>query len=74
MCDTVENANIRLILVCIIAAKLPTSSDNAPSAANTSCQSPFCNAKPSTRIRNVNTVAAILGMEPMNAATEVGAP
>ena len=74
MCDTVEKPNIRFTLVCIIAAKLPTSSDSAASAANSNCQSPLFNTKPLTRMRKAKRVAAILGTEPINAPTEVGAP
>ena len=57
-----------------MAAKLPTNNDTTAKMPNICDQSANSVPKPPTKIRNVNTTAAILGAVPTNAATEVGAP
>ena len=79
ICEMVEYANIRLILVCIIAAKLPSRSEATAKIANI-CIQPLWPSAPAwlpkaiPKIRKENTTAAIFGMVPTKVAVEVGAP
>ena len=65
---------MRLILLCIIAAKLPTNKEATAKIASMGVQSFTVVPKPVTKIRKANTTAAIFGTVPTKAATEVGAP
>ena len=70
----VEKANMRLRLVCAIAARLPTNSEPMESTISICCQSGASGNMPSTSRRMTMANAASLGAPPMSRVTAVGAP
>ena len=74
MCEIVEYASMRLMLVCMMAARLPTTSEATASRFSISTQSALMPPRPVTRIRKANTAAAIFGAVPTSVATAVLAP
>ena len=74
ICEMVENASMRLRLVCAMAAKLPTTNDPIASSISICCQSSANGNMPSTSKRMKMPNAASLGAPPINSVTAVGAP
>ena len=70
----VEKANIRLTLVCAIAAKLPTTKEAIANKASICCQSKARGNMPSTKRRIRIANAANLGAPAIIRVTAVGAP
>ena len=73
-CAIEEYASIRLVLLCVIAAMLPTVIVTAASTQNSSCQSATRLGSPSMKIRS--SIANEAAFEPTDryAVTGVGAP
>ena len=65
---------MRLMLVCIMAAKLPTTKDATAKMVSMADQSAKLTPMPAIKMRNANTVAAILGTDAIKAVTAVGEP
>ena len=70
----VEYASMRLMLVCAIAARLPSSIDATESTTSICCQSSASPDIPSTSRRIVIAKAASLGAPPTSSVIAVGAP
>ena len=74
MCEIVEYASIRLMLVCAIAAKLPIAIDSTDMITSICCQSPARSISPFTSIRIIIANAASFGAAPMKSVIAFGAP
>ena len=74
MCEMVEYASMRLILVWAIAARLPIIMDITARMMSIPCQSASIAPMPSTSKRMTKPNAASLGAEPIKSTTAVGAP
>ena len=74
ICDMVEKASMRLMLVCATAARLPTSNEAIASSISICCQSSASGSIPSTSKRIRIAKAASLGAPPISSVTAVGAP
>ena len=72
--EMVEKANIRLILVCAMAARFPINSDAIDKSISICCQSIAKGSRPSTNKRMVIANAANFGAPPIIKVTAVGAP
>ena len=70
----VENANMRLRLVCAMAERLPMSRVTTAKTINICCQSMAKGNKPSTSKRIIMAKAANLGAPPIIRVIAVGAP
>ncbi len=73
-CEIVEYASMRLMLACAIATTLPTAIESAASTTSMSCQASTAPPRPSASTRIASANEAILGAEPTNRVTGVGAP
>ena len=74
ICAMVENASMRLRLVCAIAARLPMTSEATASTVSICCQSMASGSNPSTSKRITIPKAASLGAPPIIKVMAVGAP
>ena len=70
----VEYASIRLMFVCEIAIKLPSTIESTQRMISIPCQSTWAPCSAPESMRSVIANAAIFGAVPIRSVTAVGAP